>query len=66
MASDIKCYERTTSGGFVANFGTYILGSGLYAILDYTQRPMALYKYKIQPGTNNPPDWAKMTKVQHL
>ncbi len=40
-----------------------MFGCLLFAILDYTKRPRFLYKYKIQPGTNAPPDRNKMIRL---
>ena len=36
---------------------------GLYMIMDITNKPVALRKYKVQPGSNEPLDKGKFTKV---
>lgn len=39
------------------------LGS-VYTLLDITNKPEALRRYKIQPGTNEPVDTTKLIKVR--
>ena len=34
-----------------------------FLLMDFTQRPAFLMKYKIQPGKNTPPNTAKVIKV---
>ncbi|XP_055844835.1 fatty acid hydroxylase domain-containing protein 2 [Episyrphus balteatus] len=41
----------------------YWLFGGIYTFLDLTNRPRFLRKYKIQPGTNEPVDRHRLTKV---
>lgn len=41
----------------------YWVVGGIYTILDITNRPAALRRYKIQPGTNEPVDKRKLCKV---
>ena len=41
----------------------YWLTAGLYMLMDYTQKPGFLMKYKIQEGKNTPPNTAKTIKV---
>lgn len=41
----------------------YWLFGGLYTLMDITNLPSALRKYKIQPGTNEPVDRTKLMKV---
>lgn len=36
---------------------------GIYTFMDITNRPTFLRKYKIQPGTNEPVDQARLFKV---
>nr|CAD7398296.1 unnamed protein product [Timema poppensis] len=36
---------------------------GIYTLLDVTNKPAALRRYKIQPGTNEPVDTARLLKV---
>lgn len=40
----------------------WILG-GIYTVLDVINKPAALRRYKIQPGTNEPVDTSKLIKV---
>ena len=35
----------------------------IFMLMDYTQRPAFLMKYKMQQGKNAPPDTAKVIKV---
>jgi len=50
--------------GSLAVQGTfYWMTAGLYAILDFTQRPNFLMKYKIQPDKNVPVDTKRFLKV---
>lgn len=44
-------------------FVVYWLFGGIYTILDVTNRPVALRRYKIQPGTNEPVDTKDLLKV---
>lgn len=44
-------------------FVVYWLFGGIYTILDITNRPSALRRYKIQPGTNEPVDRRALFKV---
>ncbi|XP_046748628.1 fatty acid hydroxylase domain-containing protein 2 isoform X1 [Diprion similis] len=41
----------------------YWLVGGIYTLLDITNRPAALRRYKIQPGTNEPVDTRELCKV---
>ena len=41
----------------------YWFTSTLYGILDFTQRPKFLHKYKTQPGTNETPNLRELLKV---
>ncbi|XP_059486206.1 fatty acid hydroxylase domain-containing protein 2-like isoform X1 [Neocloeon triangulifer] len=41
----------------------YWLVGGLYTLLDVTNRPSCLRKYKIQPGTNEPVETTRLLKV---
>lgn len=36
---------------------------GIYTLLDVTNKPAALRRYKIQPGTNEPVDNRRLLKV---
>ncbi|XP_071857580.1 fatty acid hydroxylase domain-containing protein 2 isoform X3 [Bombus fervidus] len=44
-------------------FFVYWFFGGIYTILDITNRPAVLRKYKIQPGTNEPVDTRELCKV---
>ena len=44
----------------------YVLGSVFFMALDYAQWPQFLYKYKINPGKNAPPEKKKVIKVRPL
>ncbi|EFA01901.1 fatty acid hydroxylase domain-containing protein 2 isoform X1 [Tribolium castaneum] len=50
-------------GTTVLTFGVYWLFGGIYTILDMTNKPAALRRYKIQPGTNEPVDNKKLLHV---
>ena len=41
----------------------YWFVSAFYGVLDFTQRPKFLHKYKTQPGTNEPPNLREVVKV---
>ena len=45
---------------------TMAVTAGIYAIMDYTQCPKFMMKYKVQTGKNVPPNTKKMMKVVHL
>ena len=42
----------------------YVLGTVFFMALDYAQWPHFLYKYKINPGKNAPPEKTKVIKVR--
>lgn len=44
-------------------FIVYWIFGGIYTLLDITNRPAALRRYKIQPGTNEPVDTRELCKV---
>ena len=44
----------------------YWMSAGIYAIMDFTQRPKFLMKYKIQPDKNVPLDTKKFMKVANI
>ena len=56
-------YYLYVYGTFLAEYLSYWLTASLYMILDFTQRPKFLHKYKTQPGTNEPPNMKKFVKV---
>ena len=61
------------NGPFVFSFlGTvsvtmsfYWMTAMIFMLMDYTQRPKFLMKYKMQQGKNAPPDTAKVIKVNN-
>ena len=50
-------------GTVIVTSGFYWISAGLYAIMDYTQKPAFFMKYKIQPTKNIPPDTKRVLKV---
>lgn len=44
-------------------FGVYWLVGGVYTVMDITNKPAVIRRYKIQPGTNEPVDNIKLLKV---
>lgn len=50
-------------GSTMLTFIVYWVFGGVYTILDVTNKPAALRRYKIQPGTNEPVDTKKLLKV---
>ncbi|KAI4462903.1 sterol desaturase [Holotrichia oblita] len=50
-------------GTSILTFCVYWLFGGIYTILDITNKPAALRRYKIQPGTNEPVDTKRLLKV---
>lgn len=50
-------------GSLVLTFAVYWIVGGIYTILDITNWPTVLRKYKIQPGTNEPVDKRELCKV---
>ncbi|KYN21674.1 Uncharacterized protein C5orf4 like protein [Trachymyrmex cornetzi] len=50
-------------GSLVLTIAVYWIVGGIYIILDITNRPAVLRRYKIQPGTNEPVDKRELCKV---
>jgi len=50
-------------GMYCLSYFTYWLGSAFYLFLDLTNWPAFMRRYKVQPGTNEPLDTAKLVKV---
>ncbi|KAL0120260.1 hypothetical protein PUN28_008135 [Cardiocondyla obscurior] len=50
-------------GSLMLTFAVYWIVGGIYTILDITNWPVALRRYKIQPGTNEPVDKRELCKV---
>ncbi|XP_043483340.1 fatty acid hydroxylase domain-containing protein 2 isoform X1 [Leptopilina heterotoma] len=50
-------------GSMGLTFIVYWVFGGIYTILDMTNKPAALRRYKIQPGTNEPVDSKELCKV---
>ena len=44
-------------------FAVYWTTTFFFLILDFTQAPRFLYKYKTQPGMNEPPNMRNVIKV---
>ncbi|KAK7863568.1 hypothetical protein R5R35_014066 [Gryllus longicercus] len=56
-------YNFWVYGTMLLTFVVYWLFGGIYTILDITNKPAALRRYKIQPGTNEPVETKKLLKV---
>ena len=50
-------------GTFLVTTFFYWLSAAIFMVMDYTQMPSFLMKYKIQPGKNTPPPTSKVLKV---
>lgn len=50
-------------GTTILTTSVYWMFGGIYTILDMTNKPAALRRYKIQPGTNEPVDTKRLLKV---
>ncbi|KAF5280501.1 hypothetical protein FQA39_LY18046 [Lamprigera yunnana] len=50
-------------GTLVVTMIVYWIFGALYTILDVTNKPAAIRRYKIQPGTNEPVDTGRLMKV---
>lgn len=55
--------HRFISGSLGLTFSVYWFFGGIYTILDVTNWPAVLRKYKIQPGTNEPVDRRELCNV---
>ena len=53
-------------GSLLVTSGFYWLSAGIYAIMDFTQKPVFLMKYKIQPDKNVPVDPKRFLKVKSI
>ena len=53
-------------GSLLVTSGFYWLSAGIYAIMDFTQKPAFLMKYKIQPDKNVPVDPKRFLKVTSI
>ena len=53
----------TLPGTFTMTTGIYWISAGVYAFMDFTQKPKFLMKYKIQPDKNVPLDAKLFMKV---
>ena len=51
------------SGTFLVTTSFYWASALIFMLIDYTQKPAFLMKYKIQPGKNIPPDTKQVIKV---
>ena len=45
---------------------SYWLTALIFMLMDYTQKPSFLMRYKIQPGKNAPPPTSKVIKVGYF
>jgi hypothetical protein len=52
------------SGTSIIVFAVYWILGGIYTIIDITNKPAALGRYKVQPGTNEPVDSKRLMKVR--
>lgn len=50
-------------GTTIVTLAVYWIIGGMYTIMDITNKPAALRRYKIQPGTNEPVDPKRLMKV---
>lgn len=50
-------------GTFLVTLVAYVIGAVFFLALDYAQWPHFLYKYKINPGKNAPPEMSKVIKL---
>ncbi|XP_031353393.1 fatty acid hydroxylase domain-containing protein 2-like isoform X1 [Photinus pyralis] len=50
-------------GSLIVTMIVYWLFGAIYTILDLTNKPAAIRRYKIQPGTNEPVDTKRLMKV---
>ena len=62
IGNDDKSFLYITLPYFVV-LSTYWVTTLLFMILDFTQRPRFLCKYKTQPGMNEPPNLKNVMKV---
>lgn len=53
-------------GTTILTTSVYWMFGGIYTILDLTNKPAALRRYKIQPGTNEPVDTKRLLKVMDI
>ena len=52
--------------GFWMNYVYHLVITGFFSIVDVTQKPHFIYKYKVQPGTNEELSWKKIFQVSIL
>jgi len=53
------------SGTTIYTFAVYWIIGAIYTTMDITNKPAALRKYKIQPGTNEPVDPKRLMKASN-
>jgi hypothetical protein len=51
------------SGTSILIIAVYWIFGGIYTLLDITNKPAVLRRYKIQPGTNEPVDSKRLMKA---
>ncbi len=59
-------FSNSLSVTFFLNLIVYILGTAFFMLLDYAKWPHFLYKYKMNPGANAPPDRKKVIKASMI
>jgi hypothetical protein len=62
----LKATSALLSGTFFVTTITFWMAGVAFTLLDYTQWPKFLMKYKVQPGKNQPPDTKKVIKVRKV
>jgi hypothetical protein len=53
------------SGTAIYTFAVYWIVGGLYTLMDVTNKPAALRRYKIQAGTNEPVEPKRLMKASN-
>lgn len=57
------CLNNTFLGSTIISTVVFWTLGTVYTIIDLTNKPAAMKRYKIQPGTNEPVDGVRLTKV---
>lgn len=53
-------------GTIIWTMSVYWILGAIYTVLDVINKPAALRRYKIQPGTNEPVETKRLVKVSHF
>jgi methylsterol monooxygenase len=61
----LKSVLCLSSGTTIVTLAVYWIIGGMYTIMDITNKPAALRRYKIQPGTNEPVDPKRLMKASN-